>query len=96
MSQSNVTVEADADFSVRLESSATAGYVWQYDALPGALEPLGDSIEQAPGPQRAGGPATHVFRFRPNQKGRFTIRFVLKRPWEAEPVRVHTVAVAVD
>ena len=94
--RSEVTTQADAEFSVRLPSSATSGYLWQPEAIPDAVELLGGSVEQPAGPPRVGGPATHLFRFRAKQKGKFVIRFVLKRPWEREPIETHSVTLTAD
>jgi predicted secreted protein len=94
--ETKINVRAGSELSVRLASIPTAGYLWRLDACPDAIEPLGDSMETAPGQRQVGGMVTQIFRFRASEKGEFTLRFILKREWENLPAKIHLVNVTVN
>jgi predicted secreted protein len=85
-------------FEVRLEGTPTAGFVWEAE-LPGDGQQL---VEQAgtewrqTAPQSLGGPAVQVFRFRALRRGRATLRFRYRRPWESRPLQERLVPVQIE
>lgn len=85
-------VQVGAVFEVRLGSSAATGYRWELGAAPDGIELLGHDDTRAAGAQ-IGDAGTQVFHLRAGGAGRFVLRFVLKRRWEAEPIETHEVEV---
>jgi predicted secreted protein len=92
-----INAKAGAEFTVRLASNASTGYVWEVQALPEGMELLGSAPEPKPaGEVRPGDPTPQVFRFRSQKPGKHDLNFVLKRKWEKEPIERKTVTVNSD
>jgi len=76
-------------FEVSLEGTPTAGFVWEAE-LPDdgrqLVEPEGSEWRQPPA-RRLGGADVQVFRFRALRRGRATLRFRYRRPWESHSLR---------
>ena len=93
MTSETVRVPVGGEFSVRLESTPTTGYVWDVDTLPESVELLGSEHEKpAPGAP-PGAAVMQAFRFRVRKAGEHLIKFSLKRKWETHPIRSYTVRV---
>ena len=101
-----IIVDSGAVFTVTLQSAQGAGYVWQLQAHDGALRLLASGqqaqdtgvqgAQEPPGVARApGAPGAQFFRWCSLQPGRHFLSFVLKRPWEAQPIETHQVTVEV-
>ena len=73
-------------FAIELKSGPGTGYQWQLPSAPEGIEVLGSEYRPAPDAQ-IGDAAIQVFRFRARNAGRYSLRFVLKRSWEKEPIR---------
>jgi predicted secreted protein len=85
-------------FEVSLEGTPTAGFVWEAelpdDGRP-LVEPEGSEWRQPPA-RRLGGAAVQVFRFRALRRGRATLRFRYRRPWESHSLRERLVPVNIE
>jgi predicted secreted protein len=85
-------------FEVLLEGAPTAGFVWEAE-LPEdgqrLVEPAGTEWRQTAS-QRLGAPAVQVFRFRALRRGRATLRFRYRRPWESRPLQERLVPVQIE
>jgi predicted secreted protein len=81
------------EFSVRLESNPTTGYVWEVETLPEGLELSGSEYKKSEGALQVGSPGIQFFRFRAQKSGEYQINFVHKRQWEKNPINSHTVKV---
>ena len=88
-----IRVPVGGEFSVRLESSPTTGYVWDVETLPESVELLGSEYEKSAGEHPPGDPGIQAFRFRAQKAGEHEIQFVLKRQWENNVIKSHTVKV---
>lgn len=109
MTNETIIVDSGAEFTVTLQSAQGAGYVWQLKAHDGALRLLAsgqqalDKVAQgsagAPSapdaPGAPGATSAQFFRWSSLQPGRHFLSFVLKRPWEAQPIETHQVTVEV-
>jgi predicted secreted protein len=73
-------------FAVELKSGPSTGYQWQIPSAPDGIQLLDSEYRPAPNAQ-IGDPATQVFHFRASKAGHYSLRFVLKRAWEKEPIR---------
>jgi len=71
-------------FTVSLEGASGGGYRWQAE-VPPLLESAGHRDIPGAG---TGAPATEEFDFRPRTAGTGVLRLILKRPWEATPLKV--------
>ena len=96
MTSETFRVPVGGEFSVRLESTPTTGYVWDVETLPESIELLGSEYEQPAGERPPGDPGTQAFRFRARNPGEHLIHFVLKRQWESKAINSHTVKVEVS
>jgi predicted secreted protein len=86
-------VAVGQEFTVRLTSTPTTGYVWEVQKLPESIQLLGSDYEKPPGDIQPGNPMTRVFRFQARKTGEYIITFVLKRQWESNAIESHTVTV---
>jgi predicted secreted protein len=91
-----ITTSVGEEFSVRLESTPTTGYVWVVDSLPNGLDLLGNEHEPPGGGPMPGGTQDQVFLFRALAAGEYQIDFSLKRQWESQAIQTHSVRVKVD
>ena len=96
MTAETILVADGAEFSVSLASASGAGYVWTVDDIPAGLLLLGNTSAAPAAGAAPGAPMVQTFHWRAEAKGGFTLRFVLKRPWEREPVDTHTATVQVN
>jgi predicted secreted protein len=83
-------VRASNGFAVvSLPESPTSGYLWELEeGSPAAV--VERSLEQGPPPGVAGGGGFRTFRLKISQRLPATVCFVLRRPWEAEPLERRT------
>lgn len=93
MTSETVRVPVGGEFSVRLESTPTTGYVWDVDTLPESIELLGSEYEKPAAGASPGDPVIQAFRFRARKAGEHLINIVLKRQWESNAIKSHTVKV---
>jgi len=89
-------VPVGGEFSVRLESTPTTGYVWDVETLPESIELLGSEYEKSADEHPPGDPGIQAFRFRARNAGEHQINFILKRQWEKNAIKSHTVKVEVN
>jgi predicted secreted protein len=95
MSIDRITVAIDDEFTVSLQSIATAGYVWKIESLPNAIQLLGTEKEKPAGDRKPGDSTKQIFRFRAREPGDHQIKFMLGRPWEDKAIEAKTVTVKV-
>jgi inhibitor of cysteine peptidase len=88
-----IKVPVGGEFSVRLESNPTTGYVWDVETLPEGVELLGSEYEKSAGDRPPGDPGSQAFRFRARNAGEHLIHFALKRQWESKAIKSHIVKV---
>ncbi|MEA5454628.1 protease inhibitor I42 family protein [Sinomonas sp. JGH33] len=90
-------VQAGSDFTVELQSPSGTGYRWEVERTPPGIAVVGrgasSATDSAP---RPGSPVTYRFTLHADPKAQTgaAIVFALKRPWEAESARTHTVSLA--
>ena len=78
------------EFSIKLESTPSTGYIWEISELPGGIKLLGSFVENDGGISQAGGITMQEFRFCTVMPGEFTLFIVLKRPWESNASQTKT------
>jgi predicted secreted protein len=88
-----IIVPVGAEFTVRLKSTPTTGYVWEVHTLPESIQLLGSDYEKSAGVIQPGDQVIQVFRLRTLKPGEHIINFVLKRQWESNTIESHTVTV---
>jgi predicted secreted protein len=77
---------APGDLKVELAETPTSGYRWEVErAVPG-VEVMGDDYLESPGELVAGGSGLRTFRLHATAAGSYELAFVLRRPWESEPL----------
>ena len=84
-----VTATPGTEIELQLAAAPTTGYAWEPRIIPAGLVIAGRSHTPAD-PSTIGGTGTDTFRVRVTAAGSYDLVFVLKRPWEAQPVRTHT------
>ena len=95
MSREAIAVGVDEEFTIPLESIATAGYVWTIKSLPEGVEHLGSANQQPAGEAKPGDPTSWAFRFRARKPGEYQLTFALARPWEKQAIEMKSVTVRV-
>jgi len=88
-----ITAVVGKEFTVRLQSNPSTGYVWDVQTLPNGITPAGSDFEKPAGSVRVGDSGTQVFRFEAKKPGQYTITFVLHRRWDGKDVESHIVTV---
>jgi predicted secreted protein len=88
-----IMVSIAGEFTVRLKSTPTTGYVWEMHALPDGIQLLGSDYEKPERGIQPGDPAIQAFRFQALEAGEHVISFVLKRQWESDAIASHAVTV---
>jgi inhibitor of cysteine peptidase len=81
---STIEAKAGEDLVIALPSNPTTGYSWMVTgkADPGVVSLMGSDFETSS--QNAAGVAGHQrFTFRAGGRGRTTIKFDYRRPWES-------------
>jgi predicted secreted protein len=91
-----IRVSVGGDFTVRLKSTPTTGFIWITHDVPMGLELLGSESEKLFSDAQAGDSVTQVFRFLALVTGDFSIHFDLKRLWENDVADTQIVAVKVS
>jgi inhibitor of cysteine peptidase len=91
-----IQVPVGGEFSVRLESNPTTGYAWDVETLSEGVELLVGEYEKSAGEHPPGDPGIQAFRFRARKAGEYQINFILKRQWEKDAIKSHTVKVEVN
>ncbi|KUJ68052.1 hypothetical protein ACZ90_22685 [Streptomyces albus subsp. albus] len=81
-------------FDVDFTDIPSSGYLWQAVDPPDGLTLLSEGYADKE-PEGIGVPRHWVFTFRAERPGDFTLRFALRRPWEAAAEREETVRVLV-
>jgi predicted secreted protein len=94
MSTDSITVAADDEFTISLQSIGT-GYLWKVESLPDAIQLLGTENEKPADDVKPGDSTNQIFRFRALKTGDYQIRFMLSRPWENKAIETKTVRVKV-
>ncbi len=74
------------DLQVELAETPTSGYRWEVEGAAPGVEQLGDDYRESPGELVAGGSGIRTFRLHAPAAGSFELAFVLRRPWESEPL----------
>ena len=92
MISDTITVTVGDEFTISLESMATAGYLWKIDSLPDAIQSLGSRHETS-SDKKPGDPTIQVFRFQALKAGEHAITFSLARPWENKAIESRTIKV---
>lgn len=95
MTFETIIVAVGGEFTVRLKSTPTTGYVWEVHTLPEGIQLSGSDHEKSAGAIQPGDPVNQVFRLRTLKAGEHIINFVLKRQWESNATESHTVTVKV-
>ena len=93
MTSETIDVKVDQEFTIPLKSIGTSGYVWKIESLPDAIQLLGTENEKPARDIKPGDSTSQDFRFRALKAGKYTILFVLARPWENKTIETHTVTV---
>jgi predicted secreted protein len=88
-----IIIAVGKEFTVRLKSTPTTGYVWEVPSLPEGIQLLGSDYEKPEGDVQPGDPVIQVFRCLALKAGEHLITFVLKRQWESNAVESHVVTV---
>ena len=94
MMQRKVRAKAGESVEIELHGAGTTGYLWLCEADDRTVDVL-DRIVDAD-TQSFGGKGRETFVLRPQRKGVTSLRFVLKRPWENEPLEVEEVELEVE
>jgi predicted secreted protein len=87
---------SDGLVEIKLPESPTTGYRWELENGHSAVSILETRYEQDPGQGRIGGGGVRTFVLRITRPLPTKLSFVLRRPWEAEPVERRHVEVVVD
>jgi predicted secreted protein len=95
MSDDTISVAMDDEFTISLESIATAGYLWEIESLPDAIQLLGTETAKPDRDSRPGDSTSQIFHFRAREMGDYKIEFVLGRSWENKSIETKTVTVKV-
>src|SRR5512134_1171361 len=95
MSDERITVAKEEEFTISLQTIATAGYLWKVETLPAAIELLGTENQKPNGDKKPGDSTLQIFRFRARDTGEHQIKFALGRPWEDKAIESHTVTARV-
>jgi predicted secreted protein len=95
MSIDKISVAVGDEFTVSLQSIATAGYLWKIESLPDAVHLLGTENDKAQGDRKPGDSTDQIFRFRARETGEHEIKFTLSRLWEKKAIETKTVTVKV-
>jgi predicted secreted protein len=90
-----ITVAMGDEFTISLESIATAGYVWRVEFLPDAFQLLGAETGKPAEDAKPGDSTGQIFRFGALKTGEHKIKFTLGRPWENKAIESKTVTVTV-
>lgn len=95
MSSESIRLRQGDSFEVALREPAATGHRWQLMNAPAQVAFIAERYE-APAP---GGPigsaGRRVITLRATARGHCRLRFVLARPWEAQPAKEHYVEVDV-
>lgn len=94
-SSETIRAAVGAEFTVRLVSGTSAGYVWEVAGEPAGVKLLEWRVGNASGQDAPGDPVAQVFRWQALTVGQHLIHFVLKARWETMPTSTHTVTVEV-
>jgi predicted secreted protein len=96
MSTDMLAVAVDEEFTVSLQSIATAGYLWKVESLPNGIQLLGTEHEKLAGDTKPGDSTVQIFRFRAHKTGEHQIKFALGRPWENKAIESKTITIKVS
>lgn len=88
-----VVVAVGKEFSVRVKSTPTTGYIWEVHTFPEGVQLLGSDYEKPTSGIQPGDQAIQVFRFIAQRAGEHMITLVLKRQWERNAIETYTVTV---
>ena len=95
MSTDIISVAKDEEFTISLQTIATAGYLWRIESLSDSIQLLGTENEKPTRDRKPGDLTGQVFRFRARETGEYKIQFALGRPWEDKALESQTVTVRV-
>src|SRR4051812_25285928 len=90
-----IDVTAGEEFSIRLPAPATSGFVWDTSSLPEGIELLESAFEPPTLLEMPGKPTIQMLRFRATRAGEHILTLKLKRSWEQQAARSHSVIVRV-
>jgi predicted secreted protein len=94
MTSETIAAKVGHEFTISLQSIATAGYLWKIESLPNAIQSLGSEVEKTKaGESKPGDSTTQLFRFRALEAGEHVITFGLARPWEDKVIESREVIV---
>ncbi len=95
-----VQVNASQTLGIDLESIPGTGYSWQVAAVDqNILQQIGEpEFKNDASPNRVGGPARQLMRFKVGGKGETKLELVYTRPWEKDqpPAKTWSVTIAVQ
>lgn len=92
MSDSTRQIKVGETLRYPLPGLGTAGYGWEVTTAPSLR--VEKKFEDRRG--GVGASADEVFYVTPTEKGRFTLTFEQRRPWETEVVKRDTLVLVVD
>jgi predicted secreted protein len=93
MAADHIRVRTGEPFSVALKEPVATGHRWALAEVPPGIVVIDETYEPPGQGSPVGGSGRKVTRLRATQAGRYELRFVLARPWEARPDREHRVEV---
>jgi predicted secreted protein len=96
MPSDTINVTIDEEFTISLQTIATAGYLWKIESVPKSVDFLGTENEKTAGDRKPGDSINQIFRFRAREPGDHEIKFALGRPWENEAIEAKAVTVKVN
>lgn len=92
----DIQVKAGESFGIALEVLGAGGYQWAPEPGPALLDFVGSDFRQPQPQSRICGTSEQVLKFRPTGKGVVHLRLVCKRPWDAVPSEIKSVAIQIE
>lgn len=101
--ESNIKVDANREFFIRIKSNITTGYSWELAQEPdkGKIEFIGkideddEEEDDPPGRKLLGAPGFETLKFKALTAGKTVILLKMVRPWEkdVDPIKTHKINV---
>jgi predicted secreted protein len=90
-----VAAQTGDTVTVRLQETATTGYVWSVTGVGGGLQ-VEEDRSVASGDRAPGGGGEHLVRLHAKQPGTWYVDLQRARAWEPEPAEKRRITVTVD